>query len=97
MKIKKIKNMDCYNAKDAASYLEMPRTTFQYYVYGDKTYNPIQFTVFRGRRWFPIEYLDKWNEQDSNVLYAYKRKRKKEPKNSNILDFKKAEKAENAN
>ena len=49
----------------------------------------IQFIIHRGRRWFPIEYLDKWNEQDSNVLYAYKRKRKKEPDLSNVIDFEK--------
>lgn len=97
MKIKKIKNMDCYNQKDAALYLEMPVSTFQYYVYGDKTVKPIQFIVFRGRRWFPIEYLNKWNEQDGNTLYAYRRKRKKDPANTNVLSFEKPKKPNTPN
>ena len=77
MKIVIIKNIKCYNQKDAAKYLQMATSTFQYYIYdSSRTVSKIQFIIHRGRRWFPIEYLDKWNEQDSNVLYAYKRKRK---------------------
>ena len=90
MKIVIIKNIKCYNQKDAAKYLQMATSTFQYYIYdSSRTVSKIQFIIHRGRRWFPIEYLDKWNEQDSNVLYAYKRKRKKEPDLSNVIDFEK--------
>ena len=90
LKIRKIKDQDCLNQKDAAKYLDMPVSTFQYYIYdSSRTYSKIQFIIYRGRRWFPVEVLKKWNEQDSNVLYAYKRKRKKEPDMSNVIEYKK--------
>lgn len=90
MKIKIIRGMDCYNQKDAAAYLEMAVSTFQYYIYdSSRTVSKIQFIIYRGRRWFPVEYLKKWNERDSNILYAYKKKRKKEPDLSNVIDFEK--------